>query len=144
VFHPRLIGTLGCVIAASTPVVAAATTSHAKLWQNTPHTVTCGVKIHPSGTKAKVILCGAKGVPRPKGGGSTGDPFVQISAKGHPHLVLISQNSFAGTTLVTLAPGKTWSKLGVTCKVATTGHTVRCHNGSSHGFKIGNGAYHAF
>lgn len=139
----RAVATLGLVLAAvAAPAAAtAASTSHAKLFQNSSHTVTCGVEIH-AGAKAKWVICGAQGVPRPKGGANVGDPFVQIARKGKPQLVLRSQDSFEGVKPVTLGLGHKWSALGVTCQVDTK--TVACSNVSGHGFNIGNGKYRKF
>ena len=137
----RTIAAFGLLSAAAAPAALAATTSHAKLWQNKSGTVVCGIKIHATSKPATEVLCGSKGIPRAPHG--VGDPFVQIAAHGHPQLVLISQNSFVGTgTPKTLAKGATWSSLGVTCTIGAK--TVKCENKSSHGFTIGNGKYVAF
>lgn len=137
-----LLAALAVGAVAAVPSAAAAPVSTAKFWQNSAHTVTCGIEIHAAGHPATRVLCGARGVPRPKGGGNTGDPFVDITGKGSPRLVLISQDSFEGTTPATLSPGTSWSRLHVTCKLAAK--TVTCRNASGHGFTIGNGHYHAF
>jgi hypothetical protein len=124
------------------PAVASATTSNVKLFQNPAKTAECGIKIHPAHKPATEVLCGAAGVPRPKHGGPVGDPFVQIKASGAPQLVLISQNSFAGKTVHTLAKGTLWHSIGVTCNIGTS--TILCFNGDNHGFLIGNGKYKSF
>ena len=102
----------------------------------------CGLEIVAHG-KPNTLLCGAKGVPKPKGTpkGAPGDPMVQITKSGKPRLVLISQDSFVSNHSVFLSNGTTWSSVGVTCKVDPT---VTCTNGSGHGFKIGNGKYKPF
>ena len=125
---------------AATPAVAAAGTSHVLLWQTSNQSVSCGVKIHAPKKRATVILCSAAGIPKAKTG--IGDPFVQIAAHGKARLVLISQNSFVGHKAKTLGAGAKWSRLGVTCTIASP--TATCKNKSGHGFTIGNGKYKSF
>jgi hypothetical protein len=124
------------------PALGATATSHALLFRNSSGSVTCGVKIHAPNKKATTVLCGAKGIPRPKHGGGIGDPFVQISGKGKAQLVLISQNSYVGNKAKVLTDGTKWTSLGVSCSIGST--TVTCKNKSNHGFTIGNGKYKAF
>ncbi len=134
-------------IAAGTVAIAApaaiAATSHVKTWENKKNSMICGLKITAHGKQPNTVLCGAKGIPKPKGTPRTapGDPYVQITKSGKPTLVLISQASFVSDHSVFLSNGTTWSSVGVTCKV---GPTVTCTNGSGHGFTIGNGKYKPF
>ena len=140
-FRSRLLAVSGAVLLAAAPAVAAAaSTSHAKLWHNTANTVVCGLMIVP-----KEVLCGAKGVPAPPHTNfSEGDPgFVQLAASGKPKTLRLSQDSFVGTTPVTLGHGAKWTGRGVTCTTGS-GKTVRCVNGAKHGFVIGNGHYTSF
>ena len=142
---PLLATALGALVAATpvAPASAAGTpTSHARLWQSPNGNVVCGIEIHLAGRPAKQLLCSAKGIPRPKHQGGVGDPFAQISAKGPPQVVLVSQRSFLATRTTKLKPGTLWSSLGVFCGVGT--RTVTCVNRYGHGFTIGNGAYKSF
>jgi hypothetical protein len=117
--------------------------SHAKLWQALGDDISCGVAGHSPGKPATQVLCSGSGIPAPKQGVGFGDPgFVFLGARGRPILARLSQDSFAGSSPVTLASGRTWSELGVTCKISET--TVRCANRSAHGFSIGKGSYKAF
>jgi hypothetical protein len=125
---------------AAAPALAASGTSHALLWQTSNQSVSCGVKIHVPKKPATMVLCSAAGIPKAKHG--IGDPFVQLAAHGKAQLVLISQNSFVGHKSATLRSGAKWSRLGVTCTIATT--TATCKNKSKHGFTIGNGKYKSF
>jgi hypothetical protein len=138
----RTLAAAGAVLAASAVPAAAgaAKTSNAKLFQNPAKTATCGIEIHAPGRPATQLLCSAKGIPRPSG--PVGDPFVQISAKGSPKRVLISQNSYISHSLKTLSKGTLWSSLGVTCSIGSK--TILCFNGDNHGFLIGNGKYTSF
>jgi len=129
-------------VAIAAPAIASATTSNVKLFQNPARTADCGIRIHPASKPATEVLCSGAGVPRPKHSGSAGDPFVQISANGPPQLVLISQDSFVGTTIHTLAKGTLWRSIGVSCNIGT--NTILCFNGDNHGFVIGNGKYKSF
>jgi hypothetical protein len=143
----RILAGLGPAVAvalagAGMAEAASARTSHAKLFQSASHKVTCGIEIHAGAAKATWIICSAKGLPRPKGGGGVGDPFVQLKHTGKPQLVLRSQDSFVGSKPATLHVGQRWSALGVTCQVDTD--TVACFNVSGHGFNIGNGSYRQF
>ena len=138
---PLAVAVLGAVAVAA-PAAATPTTSSVKLFQDSARTADCGIKIHPAHSPATEVLCSAAGVPRPKHGGSAGDPFVQIGASGAPKLVLISQNSFVTSTIHTLAKGTLWQSIGVTCNVGA--NTILCFNGDNHGFVIGNGKYRSF
>jgi hypothetical protein len=132
------------VLAIGAPVAMAATTSKASFWRNKADTVTCGVEIHASNKPASRILCDAAGVPAPPHSNpNSGDPgFVDIAATGSPVLLRLSQNSWVGTRMVTLATGTLWSSLGVICHVGPS--TVLCFNTANHGFVIGNGKYRSF
>jgi hypothetical protein len=126
---------------AAAPALAA--TSHAKLWQALGGDVNCGVAIHSPGKPPTQVLCSGGAIPAPKQGVGFGDPgFVFLGTHGRPILARLSQDSFEGVSPVTLASGRTWSELGVTCGVSTT--TVRCANRSAHGFTIGRSSYKAF
>ena len=138
---PAAIGVLTAVAIAA-PATANATTSSVKLFQNPARTADCGIEIHPAHRPATEVLCSGAGVPRPKHGGSVGDPFGQIGASGPPQLVLISQDSFVGNTIHTLAKGTLWHSIGVTCNIGT--NTILCFNDDNHGFVIGNGKYKSF
>jgi hypothetical protein len=135
---PALLGGLGLIAA---PAAIASGPSHAALWQNHAKTMDCGNE-NPVFSK-KFVLCSGSGVPRPPHSNpSEGDPFVQLAATGKPVLILISQDTFASSSIKTLASGSTWSSRGVTCH--TSGKTALCYNGANHGFLIGNGHYTAF
>ncbi len=140
-FRSRLLAVSGAVLlAGASAVAAAASASHAKLWHNRANTVVCGLMIIP-----KEVLCSAKGVPAPSHTNSSdGDPgFVQLAVSGKPKTLRLSQDSFVGMIPVTLGHGARWTGRGVTCTTGS-GKTVRCVNGSNHGFVIGNGHYTSF
>lgn len=124
--------------AIAAPLALAAPTSHAKYWENKASTAVCGKLI---GRSSFHLLCSAKGIPRPKNGGNTGDPFVILRRTGRPRLVLVSQDEFPPGNPSKLANGTTWNKNGITCLV---NHKVTCTNKSGHGFTIGNGKYKPF
>jgi len=136
----RVLAAAAVLGAAAVPASALAKTSNAQLFQNPSKTAVCGIEIHASNKPATELLCGASGIPRAKHG--VGDPFVQISATGSPQLVLISQNSYVGSTAKTLSKGTLWSSLGVTCNIGSG--TILCFNGDNHGFVIGNHKYKSF
>ena len=123
---------------AAPAALAAASASHASFWQNKANSATCGKRITREPFQ---LLCSARGIPRPKGGGQGGDPFVVLRKTGKPELVLLSQDEFPAGIAQTLANGSTWSKAGITC---TLGDRVTCKNTSGHGFTIGNGKYKPF
>ncbi len=129
-------------VAMAAPATASPAMSSVKLFQNPARTADCGIEIHAAHKPATEVLCSAAGIPRPKHGGPAGDPFVQIGATGSPKVVLISQDSFVGTTLHTLVKGTLWHSIGVTCNVGT--NTILCFNGANHGFVIGHGKYRSF
>ncbi|HEY1523196.1 MAG TPA: hypothetical protein VGF70_09310 [Solirubrobacteraceae bacterium] len=130
-----LTTTLACAVAAP---VALATTSNTKFWQNPKHTAVCGKRI---GQRSFQLLCSAKGIPRPKSGGSTGDPFVVLGKTGRPKIVLLSQREFPAGNPKTLANHSDWAKNGISCGVS---QKVICSNTSNHGFVIGDGKYKTF
>jgi hypothetical protein len=138
----RVLAVVAVLSAAAVPVAAAKGPSTALLWQNAAKTATCGEEAHAKNKPATEVLCAATGIPRPKGAGKTGDPFVQIAANGKPQLVLLSQYSWEGHVVATLSKGASWKRLKVTCTVAKK--TVKCTNTSAHGFTIGNGKYKSF
>jgi hypothetical protein len=139
----RTLAAIAVGTAAIAAPAALAAVSHVKIWENSKNSMICGLEIVAQGKQPNTVLCGAKGIPKPKGTPKTapGDPMVQITKSGKPKLVLISQDSFVSNHSVFLSNGTTWSSVGVTCKV---GPTVTCTNGSRHGFKIGNGKYKPF
>jgi hypothetical protein len=140
-FGPRLLAVSGAVLLAAAPAVAAAaSTSRARFWDNDANTVDCGLMIVP-----KEVLCSAQGVPAPPHTSSSeGDPgFVELAASGRPQTLRLGQDSFVGTTPVTLGHGAKWTGRGVTCTTGS-GKTVRCVNGAEHGFVIGAGHYTSF
>ncbi|MGO9822086.1 MAG: hypothetical protein ACLPTJ_15760 [Solirubrobacteraceae bacterium] len=123
------------------PAAAAAATSHADLFQNKRATFVCGIEA--SALSRTAVLCSARGIPRPPhSSANVGDPNVALARTGRPQLVLLSQDSFAGTKTATLASGAVWMRRGVKCKVAAK--TVTCSNSGGHGFTIGNGHYRSF
>jgi len=144
--RPRLLAALAALATAATPPVAAAATSGAIFWSGAKGTVICGIESHAPHTNAKWLLCGAVGIPRPSRGGSVGDPFVRVAARGSAQLVLISQTSFAGALEghlpTALEAGVTWRSLGVSCRIGS--RTVRCSNRSGHGFTLGGAKYRPF
>ncbi len=126
---------------AAAPALAA--TSHAKLWQALGNDLYCGVAIHSPGKPPTQLLCSGSAIPAPAHGVGYGDPgFVFIGTHGRPILARLSQDSFEGSNPVALAPGRRWSALGITCKIATV--KVRCANRSGHGFAIGKSSYRPF
>jgi hypothetical protein len=140
----RLAAGIGVLtaVAIAAPAAASPTTSSVNLFQNPARTADCGIEVHPGHSAATEVLCSGAGVPRPKHGEPAGDPFVQIGSGGQPKLVLISQDSFVGSTIHTLAKGTLWHSIGVTCNIGT--NTILCFNGDNHGFVIGNGKYKSF
>jgi hypothetical protein len=144
--RPILLATLALM---ALPRLAMAS-SHAVNFQTKTADVSCGVvaavpgsKFDP-GTGAQLsgnypgLQCSAEGIPKPKHG--FGDPFVQLGQgrAGRARLVGESQDDLvSGANPVTLAPGSTWKRYGIACKL--TASSVRCVNGAGHGFKISTG-----
>ena len=141
-----VIAVLAVIAAASTATLALARTSSAVFWSGAKGTVVCGIQSHPRHTQARWLLCAANGVPRAKGGGTAGYAFVRIAAGGRARLLVLTKTSFVGALQghipTPLRSGVTWSSLGVSCRTAPK--TVRCSNGSRHGFTIGNGEWRPF
>ncbi|MFZ0089228.1 MAG: hypothetical protein WAL63_06970 [Solirubrobacteraceae bacterium] len=137
------IVTAGVIAALTfTAVAVAAPLSKATKFTALKGKVTCGVMVPAPNKKATMVLCGAKGIPAPKGP-AVGDPgFVQISVLGRPQVLRLSQNSWVAGAKADLGRGRLWNQLGVTCHVAAT--TVMCFNGDNHGFVIGGGKYRTF
>ena len=130
-------------MALTVTAVAAAKTSHVKLWTSPNGGIACGYKIHPARVPATRLLCVSAPIPAPKGSRGPGDGgFVQLARRGRPQLLRLSQNSFVNVTAVALKRGTTWKGLGITCAVGQT--SVRCINGGGHGFKITGSSYRAF
>jgi hypothetical protein len=137
--RPLLLASFLLLLA--TPALAA--TSHVKFWQALGNHVGCGVAIHSPGKPATQVLCSGAAIPPPPHGAGYGDPgYVFLSAQGRPILARLTQDSFEGSTPVALSPGRTWSELGITCRISAT--RVRCANRSGHGFSIGKHSYEAF
>jgi hypothetical protein len=133
---------VAAVAIAIVPAAGAAPISKSVQFQNSSANVTCGVEIHAPSQPATEVLCSAKGIPAPKRKG-IGDPgFVQLAVLGRPQVLRLSQDSFVAAKPATLARGRLWNQLGVSCHVALT--TVMCFNGANHGFVIGNGHYKSF
>jgi hypothetical protein len=66
-----------------------------------------------------------------------GDPFVQLGQghAGRAKLVDESQDELISpANPVTLVPGATWKRYGIVCSLSAS--SVRCTNGTGHGFKI--------
>ena len=135
----RRCAALGALTLALAPAAAAAT-SHVKLWQNKAKTLDCGIEIPLPGKHPSQILCSAVNLPAPPS--KVGDPFVQISRHGHPHIVRVGDDEFVGHTIVTLKPGTKWSALGVTCTIQAK--KAKCTNASGHGFTIAKHLYKPF
>jgi len=134
-----------CGLALAVTGVAVAKTSHVKLWTSGNGGIACGYKIHPAHVPASKLLCVSAVIPAPKrkAPGAPGDGgFVQIGRTGSPQLLRLSQDSFVNVKAVALKRGTTWRGLGVTCAVGQT--SVRCVNGSHHGFTITGSSYKAF
>ncbi len=132
---------VGCGMVATG--VAAAATSHVKVWTSPNGAIACGYKIHPASRPATELLCVSALIPAPAGHNTGGDPgFVQIARSGSPQRLRLSQDSFVPGRAHALHNHGTWSGLGVTCTIGQT--SVRCVNAAHHGFKITAFSYHAF
>ncbi len=141
------------LLAALVALVSAATAqaaSRAVNFQTKTADVVCGVARSVPGTETDPgtgapldgdypgLQCSAAGIPKPKHG--LGDPFVQLGQghAGRARLVDESQDDLiSGATPKTLAPGSSWKRYGITCRLAAS--LVRCVNGAGHGFKISTG-----
>jgi hypothetical protein len=141
-----ILATLGLL---TTPA-AAMGASHAVNFQTKTTDVSCGIAAEVPGSEFDPgtggqltgnypgLQCSAEGIPKPKHG--IGDPFVQLGQgrAGRARLVDESQDDLiSGANPVTLAPGSTWKRDGITCELNAS--TVRCANGVGHGFKISTG-----
>jgi hypothetical protein len=131
------------------PAVAEAT-SHTVNFQTKTTNVFCGIVAAVPGSQFDPgtggqlsgdypgLQCSAEGIPKPKHG--IGDPFVQLGQgrAGRAKLVDESQDDLiSDANPVRLAPGSTWKRYGITCKL--TASSVRCTNRTGHGFKISTG-----
>ena len=129
--------------------------SSAVNWSTHSGTVVCGIAgaIHGTrldpGTGTELdggwpgLQCAAQGIPRPRQG--VGDPFVQLGQgrAGRARIVDESQDDLiSGAPSVVLAPGSVWKRYGITCKVRAA--SIRCQNGSAHGFTLARGHVHLF
>lgn len=130
--------------------VAARASSHAVNFQTKAADVDCGIAALVPGTELDPgtgaplngdypgLQCSAVGIPKPKHG--IGDPFVQLGQghAGRARLVDESQDDLISSVYpATLAPGSTWKRYGITCSLSAS--SVRCTNGTRHGFKISTG-----
>jgi hypothetical protein len=124
--------------------------SHAVNFQTKTEDVVCGIVAAVPGTELDPgtgaplngyypgLQCSAASIPKPKHG--IGDPFVQLGQgrTGRARLVDESQDDLiSDANFVTLAPGSTWKRYGITCEL--TASSVRCTNGTGHGFEISTG-----
>lgn len=129
---------------------AAVASSHAVNFQTKTADVVCGIAASVPGTELdpgtgtllngdyRGLQCSAAGIPKPKHG--IGDPFVQLGQGrvGRARLVDESQDDLiSSANPVTLAPGSTWKRYGITCSLSAS--AARCVNGMGHGFKISTG-----
>ncbi len=129
---------------------AASASSHAVNFQTKAADVVCGIAASVPGTGLDPgtgaprsgdypgLQCAAAGIPKPKHG--IGDPFVQLGQghAGRARLVDESQDDLISpANPVTLAPGSTWKRYGITCSLSAS--SVHCANGMGHGFKISTG-----
>lgn len=136
--HTRKLLVATVVAGAAAAPAALAATSSANFWQNHSGSAVCGKRTPWNSFQ---LLCSAKGIPRPQGGGQGGDPFVVLGRIGRPHVVLLTQNEFPPGSPQTLPNGTLWSRDGINCTVA---ERVTCRNTKGHGFTIGNGKYRSF
>jgi hypothetical protein len=129
---------------AAAPALAASApkTSHTLYWKNGADTFNCGIKAHPKGTPAKLMLCSADAVPQPKGVPPDGDPADQLGAHGKPKLIESHDTTYAGKHELALATGTTWTGVGVSCTVGVK--NVTCKNKDGHGFTMGHAVYKTF
>ena len=129
---------------------AAEASSHAVNFLTKTADVVCGIVAAVPGTEFDPgtgaslngnypgLQCSAAGIPKPKHG--IGDPFVQLGQgrAGRARLVDESQDDLVSSAdPVTLAPGSTWKRDGIACRL--TASSVRCTNGAGRGFKISTG-----
>jgi hypothetical protein len=141
---------LAAAIALMALPAAARASSRAVNFQTKSADVVCGIAASVPGTELdpgtgaplngdyRGLQCSAAGIPKPKHG--IGDPFVQLGRgrAGRARLVDESQDDLiSGANPVTLAPGATWKRYGITCTLSVS--SVRCTNGRGHGFKISTG-----
>jgi hypothetical protein len=133
-----------CVLGLLAPTGALASTSDAQLWTALGGKLTCGVAIHPFNTPPMQLLCSAKAVPAPQGGGVGDAGFVFLGSTGHPSPARLSQDSFVGNRPAALRSRQRWGigPISVTCTI--TSRAVRCENRSHHGFTITKTSYRSF
>jgi hypothetical protein len=133
-----------CALGMAVSAPALGSTSDAELWTALGRNVTCGIAIHPPNTPPIQVLCSARPVPAPKANG-VGDPgFVFLGSVGRPTVARLSQDSFVGTSPVTLRGRRKWrtGPISVTCTISA--RAVRCANRTDHGFTITKSSYRAF
>jgi hypothetical protein len=143
------------VLALAAWPASATAASHAINFQTKTADVVCGIAASVPGTELNPgtgaqlngdypgLQCAAAGIPKPKHG--IGDPFVQLGQgrAGHAKLVDESQDDLiSGASPVTLAPGSTWKRYGITCNLSAS--SVRCANATGHGFEISTGHLRLF
>jgi hypothetical protein len=129
---------------------AARASSHAVNFQTKTADVVCGIAASVPGTELdpgtgaplngdyRGLQCSAVGIPKPRRG--IGDPFVQLGQghAGRAKLVDESQDDLISpANPVTLAPGSSWKRYGITCTLSAS--SARCVNGMGHGFRISTG-----
>jgi hypothetical protein len=147
-----LVATVALAVALPATAMAA---SHAVNFRTTTGDVACGIvasipgsEFDP-GTGSQLngdypgLQCSAEGIPKPKHG--FGDPFVQLGQgrAGRARLVDESQDDLiSSANFVTLAPGSTWRRYGIACTPSKS--SVRCTNGTGHGFEISTGHLRLF
>jgi hypothetical protein len=123
---------LTAAVIATVPAIAEAATSHARLWNNAPGTITCGLGDVPPDTPA--FLCG---------GGFKGGYAVLDKTGKSTQAVIRHHEPFTGTPPgARLAAGSTWSLGGISCTIAAK--TVTCKNRSGHGFTVSSTRYKSF
>ncbi len=134
---------------------AAEASSHAVNFQTRTADVVCGIVASVPGTRPDSgtgaplngdypgLQCSAAGIPKPRHG--IGDPFVQLGQgrAGRARLVDESQDDLiSSANFATLTPGSTWKRYGIACTLAA--YSVRCTNGTGHGFTISTGRLSLF
>jgi hypothetical protein len=147
-----------CFLAVSVLVVAPAAaqaSSRAVNFQTKTATVVCGIAAgipgteFDPGTEAQLdgdylgLQCDAMGLPTSKHG--DGDPVVQLGQghDGRAKLVYSSGDNYVSDAkFVTLAPGSTWRRDNIACKLSAS--SVRCTNDAGHGFTLATGHLRTF
>jgi hypothetical protein len=151
----RLRGLIVCWVLVLAVLASTALGSSPTNFQTPDRSVYCGVAMAVYGTESDPgtgapengmwpgLQCGAEGIPNPHP--REGDPFVQLGQgrAGRAHLVDESQNDLvSGSNPVTLAPGATWKRVGISCTIERS--SVSCKNSSGHGFTLSTGHVKTF